>query len=502
MLGAYACGLANPPASPSLAIAQVTPYPWEDAHEVNAYVGALCARAARAAGTGSLVVAPRARPTSCASRAGAIRAGELLERPTASAACWASGSCCRSAPRAAARRRAARRHRAHDRGAADATRRSTSSTCTSRSRRAPRRSRCATPARSTSAPSTRRPSACSRRRSRAASWSSSSAAWTRGTASFQATRDLMHRSFPAHYQVRRARGATDARARRSEHERRRCASPSRRARSAPRCALFLRALRRLPAELDWEAVVFAAGGAARDRCAARCASACRFVEQDASRGGCSPAPTSSVAASHGQAPAPGHPRARARRRRGARRLAPAAPTRRSLDDGELGLLFEPGDVDMLAAQLDRAGRATPTLRARLRERAAAGAPAAGLERASPTTCEAVYDRLAARRHDDRGRARGPRAGSRTGRSSTSTCTCTRTTRTTARRRSRRCSPPRASAGLGAIAVTDHNEISGALAARERGRGVRRQGDRRRGGQDRPTRARSSACSSRRRSRAG
>ena len=47
-------------------------------------------------------------------------------------------------------------------------------------------------------------------------------------------------------------------------------------------------------------------------------------------------------------------------------------------------------------------------------------------------------------------------------------------------------------GLGAIAITDHNEISGALEAAREGRGD--QGDRRRGGQDRRRRARSSACS--------
>ena len=40
------------------------------------------------------------------------------------------------------------------------------------------------------------------------------------------------------------------------------------------------------------------------------------------------------------------------------------------------------------------------------------------------------------------------------------------------------------AGLGAIAVTDHNEISGAFEAQAKAAAVRRAGDRRRGGQDR------------------
>ena len=55
------------------------------------------------------------------------------------------------------------------------------------------------------------------------------------------------------------------------------------------------------------------------------------------------------------------------------------------------------------------------------------------------------------------------------------------------------------AGLGAIAVTDHNEISGALEARDEGRRASRSSSARRSRP--PTRARSSGCSSRRRSRA-
>ena len=39
-------------------------------------------------------------------------------------------------------------------------------------------------------------------------------------------------------------------------------------------------------------------------------------------------------------------------------------------------------------------------------------------------------------------------------------------------------------GLGAIAVTDHNEVSGALEARPKAAELRREGHRRRGGQDR------------------
>ena len=74
--------------------------------------------------------------------------------------------------------------------------------------------------------------------------------------------------------------------------------------------------------------------------------------------------------------------------------------------------------------------------------------------------EDVYAGLTARRHDDRGnpalreRLRGPRARS------TSTSTCTPTTRTTARRKVDALLAAAKERGLGAIAVTDHNEISG------------------------------------------
>ena len=97
-----------------------------------------------------------------------------------------------------------------------------------------RRSRCATRARSTSAPSTRRPSGCSRPRSRAASSSCSSAASTPAPPSFEATRELMERYFPAEYRVLRP-GADADRARASATATAACGSRSARRRSAPRC---------------------------------------------------------------------------------------------------------------------------------------------------------------------------------------------------------------------------------------------------------------------------
>src|SRR5262249_53322643 len=140
-----------------------------------------------------------------------------------------------------------------------------------------------------------------------------------------------------------------------------------------------------------------------------------------------------------------------------------------LADGAHGLSFEPGDAETLAAQLERLV-AEPELRARLR---AAAAPLR--ERLTWTRVadelEDVYAGLVARRHDGRGdRALRTRV---------------------ARRRtidvdlhmhtdhSHDCATPvevllatAKARGLGAIAVTDHNEISGALEARAKASGIK------------------------------
>ena len=83
----------------------------------------------------------------------------------------------------------------------------------------------------------------------------------------------------------------------------------------------------------------------------------------------------------------------ARARPGACARSPPAPCRVAarlpvyeelLGEGELGLLFEPGDVETLAAQLDRLV-SDEALRARLRGDADAAARSADVERASPTS---------------------------------------------------------------------------------------------------------------------
>src|SRR5262249_52363537 len=110
--------------------------------------------------------------------------------------------------------------------------------------------------------------------------------------------------------------------------------------------LFLRALRRLPEELPWEAVVVSSTGAIptlrsslRERVRVAGDESEELAQAD-------------VVVARGEAGAPGGlVRARGG---GAGPGAPRQPVYEEvLEEGDLGLLFEPGDVDVLAAQLQR-----------------------------------------------------------------------------------------------------------------------------------------------------
>ncbi len=134
-----------------------------------------------------------------------------------------------------------------------------------------------------------------------------------------------------------------------------------------------------------------------------------------------------------------------------------------LGDGERGLLFEPGDVDVLAGQLERLLR-EPDLAGTLR--AAAARDSRSWSRVADEA-EAIYGELAAMRRPVVGLK--PEVRERLARRpmidvdlhmhtdhSHDCVTPVEVLLATARER-----------GLGAIAVTDHNEISGAHAAREK-----------------------------------
>ena len=94
------------------------------------------------------------------------------------------------------------------------------------------------------------------------------------TASFEATRELMERFFPADYRVLRP-GADGGRARaRAPGDGARCGSPSADQEERAALRLFLRALRRLPDDVEWRRRSSRPPARRRPaRCAAACASA-------------------------------------------------------------------------------------------------------------------------------------------------------------------------------------------------------------------------------------
>jgi predicted metal-dependent phosphoesterase TrpH len=141
----------------------------------------------------------------------------------------------------------------------------------------------------------------------------------------------------------------------------------------------------------------------------------------------------------------------------------------ALGDGDLGLLFEPRDVQTLAGQLTRLVR-DADLRGALRDRIAGRHEELGWSRVADEF-EALYGEIAGRRHDSNGNSKVRRrlAGRdlihvdlhmHTNHSHDCATSVGRLLEAAKER------------GLGAIAVTDHNEISGALEARDRADGIK------------------------------
>jgi glycosyltransferase involved in cell wall biosynthesis len=284
-------------------------------------------------------------------------------------------------------------------------------------------------------------------------------------ASYAATAALMESHFPAEYRVVRPMVAS-LDGHRDRPLRLRIAFVGLEERAALRT--FLRALRRLGTDTDWEATVLSASGSSsqvplradlRDRV--------RFLE---------PSHTDSdqvlegadvvVLASAGGLPAPGLALAAI----GAR----AVPLASRLDvyeevlgDGERGLLFEPGDIDTLAAQLARLAGDRP-LRERL-VRAAEDFRASLTAERVVDQLEEVYGTVAARRREPPV-SRAPGGARRTmidvdlhmhTDHSPDCATPVEVLLATAKEQ-----------GFGAIAITDHNEISGALEALAKADGIK------------------------------
>ncbi|MEA2223618.1 MAG: hypothetical protein QOH83_1994, partial [Solirubrobacteraceae bacterium] len=183
------------------------------------------------------------------------------------------------------------------------------------------------------------------------------------TASFGATRELMQRFFPSEYRVLMP-GADPAAPR--------VPSADGRVRfgfvddeERPALRLFLRALRRLDPDAPWEAtIVSARGPSSSTPLRPELEAHVRYATPDELGEADFLAQTDVlVAASDGAAPRPGL-LLRALNA-GAVPLASRLPAyEEALGEGELGLLFEPRDIETLAAQLERlAGDAT--LRGRL-----------------------------------------------------------------------------------------------------------------------------------------
>jgi predicted metal-dependent phosphoesterase TrpH/glycosyltransferase involved in cell wall biosynthesis len=224
--------------------------------------------------------------------------------------------------------------------------------------------------------------------------------------------------------------------------------------------LFMRAIRRLDPAGDWQAAVWVPD-ATEVRVSQRLRDRVRVVRaREATPEALIAGADVLVAASGGPRPAPSLVRAAL-----ASQTIPVCsqlPLYRELThDGEIGLLFQPGDAITLAGQLERL-LASKALRRELQRK---GRGAVRDWSAVADQVEEIYRRTCARRHDPTGnpelrrkiaRRRSIHVDLHMHTDHSSDCATTvETLLATAR-----------DAGLGAIAITDHNEVSGAFAAAE------------------------------------
>jgi predicted metal-dependent phosphoesterase TrpH/glycosyltransferase involved in cell wall biosynthesis len=289
------------------------------------------------------------------------------------------------------------------------------------------------------------------------------------TASFAATRDLIERYFPGNYTVIRPGADLGERVAQKREGPPEIVFSDAEERGALR--LFVRALRRLPTDLDWRATIWL-----RDPAAAAAPALSRRLRERVTLAG--PADgseaqhlaraTIAVAASAGTHPAP-QLVLRAMAGGAVPVVARLPQYEELLNDGELGRLFEPRDALTLAAQLERLV-GDPSLVAGYSRAIADARPELDWSRVADEF-EALYERVAARRHHPDGQPQlRKKLGSRGfvdvdlhmhTDHSPDCATPVDTLLETAKK-----------VGLGAIAITDHNEISGALEARERADGIK------------------------------
>jgi hypothetical protein len=283
------------------------------------------------------------------------------------------------------------------------------------------------------------------------------------TASNEATGELLQRFFPGQYElIRPGAVVAEAALKPPPPGRVRIAYAAEEERGALR--LLLRALRKLPQELDWEGVIWFDGPTdPLARVSRRLRERLTVVRpRDGEPAEFLARADITCLASGGVRAAPGLVRKAF--------AAGAVPVvsdlelyRELVGEGERGLLFPLGDVLTLTAQLERLCRDT-ALRDRLRAAARSSAQARPWAEVTDEV-EAVYRRLVARRHDPTG---NPEIRRRLQQREYVHCDLHMHTD-----HSPDCATPAElllqtakERGLSAIAITDHNEISGALEAQE------------------------------------
>ena len=283
-------------------------------------------------------------------------------------------------------------------------------------------------------------------------------------ATYRATRDLMTRYFPGEYRVV-GPGADPVPDHRRSDGPVQLVMVAEEERGALR--LFLRALRALPADAPWRVTVCSSRPLAAPATLSRALrERVEFLEGPETIDALGRADLL-VLASEGVRPTPG-----VLARALVSGIVPVAPRlpvyEELLSEGALGLEFEPGDAETLAAHLTRL-ILDPGQRRDLRTRGREAVGALSYARLADEL-EGVYGELVARRHDGRANPRLRKA---------------------LRERplidvdlhmhtdhSYDCATPvevllaeARNRGLGAIAVTDHNEISGALEASRKAEGT-------------------------------
>ena len=273
------------------------------------------------------------------------------------------------------------------------------------------------------------------------------------TASYGTTAAIMQRHFPATYEILPAAAPAVPRAARPDGAPVRIAFVEREERAALR--VLLRALRHVTASTPWELVVLSAVGPSSTPLRAELRERVRYVapgdhEEDELFSGADVV----VCASGGVEPQPA-----LIARAAAAGAVPLASRLAIYDEvvGERGLMFEPGDPLTLAAQLTRLIDDSS-----LRSRLSNGSPARDWSLVADDV-EALYARILARRKTDQ----TPPALRR----KLATRPLIDVDLHMHTDHSHDCATPvevllaaAAEKGLGAIAVTDHNEVSGALEA--------------------------------------